>query len=235
LHLLRPTPPSSPVDDKTLIARHEGTIATQAFIIKQLHRIIDSQRKRGEYLEDTIIPDFSEALEDSERMVALLTGTAQIMEQEIGELKVVCETGNRLLGACWARQWHLWGWLNALSHKKSSKPMSILRGICGGRDDRQQNRDQLGPEWYADQHPQTLPNGISRTDTRASKSSTSASGLSRRELDAVTETAYYNLEITREDVNNVSRLVKGWEDRKVIAIQEMFGEANPEPGSWRDV
>jgi hypothetical protein len=113
--------------------------------------------------------------------------------------------------------------------------MSILRGICGGRDDRQQNRDQLGPEWYADQHPQTLPNGISRTDTRASKSSTSASGLSRRELDAVTETAYYNLEITREDVNNVSRLVKGWEDRKVIAIQEMFGEANPEPGSWRDV
>ncbi|KAF2663002.1 hypothetical protein K491DRAFT_752897 [Lophiostoma macrostomum CBS 122681] len=250
LDLLVPTPPSSPVDDKTLIARHEGTIATQAFLVKQLHRIIDSQRKRGEYLEDEVLPSYSGALEDSERLVELMTGMSQIMTQEIADLKIACETSSRLLGACWAREWHLWGWLDALGHKKSSKSGGILAKLFGGRGSRQQDRNGKKSNGHEDfvangsrlphleQHAQSLQNGGMNhlsTPMRDTDSPTSTTGLSRKELDAVTETAFRNLETTREDVGDTARLVKGCEDRKIIAIQEMFGEAQPEPGSWRDV
>ncbi|KAF2750542.1 hypothetical protein M011DRAFT_523556 [Sporormia fimetaria CBS 119925] len=206
-----PSPPTTPLlhprpirptglptsDELALLCPYEGTIATQARLIRDLHVEIDNLNAQLQHVKD-------------EGKVAALKAMTDRLRKEIGVLKRAVNLGGRIVGSCWERERAIWVDLR-----------EMLERHCGG--DRDSVCAWLGVRRRS-RHSTSLELQRHRLDDEAEGFGSSAGGAVhigcaelRRELEGIVEVAEQNLRVLQEDVTDLTEVI--------LTCEEPGGEA----------
>ncbi|KAF2132672.1 hypothetical protein P153DRAFT_169537 [Dothidotthia symphoricarpi CBS 119687] len=250
-----PTPPQNGKGHtrKTLVGvptsphqvNHSATIASQEMMIHELHDTISTLRNRVVELEDSVVPHLSARLERRNKKISELQSRIPELQEEVIDLKIAIDFGNKVLGGCWVREWEVWRTLAQITEKRRIRSNGLLYRLfaCPRTLD---YRDLEGGDMPTGYEWQIFANGPNPTgservlahmrgDRRQRVDSAltrrdSGGSLSNRELDALYLMAGQNLRILKDDLGEMVRLVQGCKRVAITGIQDI----EPADG-WREV
>ncbi|KAH8733086.1 hypothetical protein GQ44DRAFT_766148 [Phaeosphaeriaceae sp. PMI808] len=163
----------------------------------------------------TLLPQLGIALEKKTYTIGTLSVKIQNLGDEVRELGAVVDFGNKVLAGCWIRDHEMWRTLAALQEKRRLKHRKLLRRLTG-RLSRVVSEKMREGEWPPYRNAEASPS--------------KPYALTKRELDALTDMANQNVDIVKEDIDDmVARLLVYKEKFKASPAVERM------KGSWRDV
>jgi hypothetical protein len=225
------TPPTSPGHDnylKKACTSHGTPIDTEPTkrintkpappalirLVTKLHTLLHHLQDRATYLEDNLLPILGTALERKTFTIDVLSIEIQNLGDQVRELKTAVDFGNRILAGCWVREYEVWRTLATIREKRQRRGgMGLLRRMTGRKT--KLANGVLSPMNY------------SRAQTPVSKAK---QALTTRELDALVLMAEQNVQILREDVDEMVDRVE-----KCKRTIRAYEAVEREEGSWRDV
>ncbi|EFQ93495.1 hypothetical protein PTT_09139 [Pyrenophora teres f. teres 0-1] len=215
---------SAPAHSSALSALEPPSNATSATplhdrLIGKLHSTVYGLQDRITGLEEDLVPHMSAWLSQKELQIGELNAKAGDLDDEINALKQIVDFGIKLLNGCWEREWELWSTLIDIQKQRESNRSSLSRIFS-------RRKSTIVSDW------QLLGGSMPRDYvTRISSPSRSTQRLLKtRELDAVLLIAKQNVTILKEDMGDMSGLVKAYQARAEI-VEGLV----PVEVSWRDI
>lgn len=209
---------SSPSCSATKLRHHEGTIATQAKLIRKLHTIVDVLRETNEDLVERRVPDMAMKLDQKNMNIADLEVMTSALYEEVIDLRAAVDFGHKVLGECWAREWEMWRTVEDIKHRKK-RHKGLFKEIFNSRNGKA--HPGLGEEGDifvggaepsgsqgALSHMLGWPSFHKRNTNPTLRSNISKASLSKTEIDTLEAMAEQNLRILREDVTDMLALIQ---------------------------
>ncbi|KAH7076675.1 hypothetical protein BKA63DRAFT_602434 [Paraphoma chrysanthemicola] len=185
-------------------------------LVVKLHTLLHHLQDRATYLEDNLLPILGTALERKTFTIDVLSIEIQNLGNQIHELKTAVDFGNKVLAGCWLREYEVWRTLVTIRKKREQRMgKRLLRRLTGRR-----NR-------IADGVMSPLVSNMNDKENMVMGKRV----LSKTELDALIVMAEQNVQVLREDVDDMVEQVEKCK-RGVKAFEKV---PTPEEGSWRDV
>ncbi|KAF2035757.1 hypothetical protein EK21DRAFT_106602 [Setomelanomma holmii] len=183
-------------------------------LAQKLHTLLHHLQDRTTYLEASLLPILGNALENKTLTIDVLSIEIQHLGEQVQEMKSVVDYGNRVLSGCWVRENEVWRTVGVMRECRERKGRGLFRRLTGRKS--------------------KLAEGAV-SSTREGAGERSSIGVTRqmltdREVDALMLMAQQNVQILREDVDEMVERVERCRG-KVRA----FEGVECEEGSWRDV
>ncbi|OAL07639.1 hypothetical protein IQ06DRAFT_342355 [Phaeosphaeriaceae sp. SRC1lsM3a] len=177
-------------------------------LILSLHRALLHLQDRVLNSEDILLPQLGTALEKKTYTIDVLSVEVRNLDDQIPELKLALDFGNRIIAGCWVRDYEVW------------------RTLLGIRERRRGRK-----EWWRGWKSKKVEDGVLSPDEAVEAGMTGEElRLRNGETEALINMTRQNLEILREDVDDmvekVERCRKDYTPYPAVERVE---------GSWRDV
>ncbi|KAH7124034.1 hypothetical protein B0J11DRAFT_530528 [Dendryphion nanum] len=108
----------------------QGTIATQAKLIRKLHANIDKARAHMNMVTKKQVLAWAKEMDLQKERIELLEESIAIIEDNNTNLKIAVDFGVKILGCCFHREWALWQFSDRLENKSRGRSRSLLRNLC---------------------------------------------------------------------------------------------------------
>jgi hypothetical protein len=254
---LTPSPP--PQGRQRTRASFESHIhPTQVVQIQKMQKELEALRKRNEQLEEAL-PQLHQRLDSQSLTAKYNLNTIDALKEEVVDLKIALDYGNKALGTCFTREWSLVQAIKDIRDnmgKQTVRKHDTLRKNLLKRPwhkktklDENLKTGQLpeGYEWEIFgkgpdppgsqdiwKHLPNLSSGSQHSPrSQGGQRSDSTMAISKPEIEIVASVAEHNLKMLHDGIHEMMRLVQGCKDRVTFTgIQEV---RTPPPGSWRDV
>ncbi|KAH7086863.1 hypothetical protein FB567DRAFT_53088 [Paraphoma chrysanthemicola] len=185
-------------------------------LVAKLHTLLLHLQDRATYLEDNLLPILGTALERKTFTIDVMSIEVQNLGDQINALKTAVDFSNKVLAGCWLREYEVWRTLVTIREKRERKNgKRLLRRLT-----QRKNRIADG----------VLSPLVSDTNGKE-KLVMGKQALRKTELDALIWMAEQNVQVLREDVDDMVEQVEKCK-RSVKAFEKV---PTPEEGSWRDV
>jgi hypothetical protein len=205
--------PSTPVSPTTQLALHEGTIATQAKLIRTLHAEIDKLTHDLEDVQLRTLPQLCTSLATSEGVVEQQRRLGRSLRMEIEELKMTVDFAVRVLTGTWEREWEVWRWVGEMRERKLLRK----RSCCSWLFNRGRGGQSGAERWDSGGDERNELNIDLEARGRAE------AYASKAELDALAIVTEQNLRVLKEDVEELAGLVEGCK-RRGVATEAQVGD-----------
>ncbi|KAH7408191.1 hypothetical protein DE146DRAFT_645515 [Phaeosphaeria sp. MPI-PUGE-AT-0046c] len=179
----------------------------QTRLTLSLHRALLHLQDRVLNLEDSLLPQLGTALEKKTYTIDVLSVEVQSLDDQIRELKLALDFGNKILVGSWVREYEMWRTMLCIGERRRKK------------------------EWWRWWNVRKVAEGNLSPDERGEVGMKGAAmKLRNGEIEALIGMAKQNVEILREDVDDM-----------VEKVEKCRREHTPYPvverveGSWRDV
>jgi hypothetical protein len=197
-----PHPPPSPQLNAHL--PRESPLPTSTRLTQSLHSLLHHLQDRVIYFEDNLLLSLGTALETKTFTIDVMSVEVQNLGDQIREMKAAVDFSTKILAHCWVREFEVWRTLEGMRRKRA-----LRRRLWWGR--------LMGWKWskgsddgvYSPRDSERLKNG---------------------ELNAMALMAEQNVQILREDVDDMAERIEVLK-RKFVA----FPVVEREERSWRDV
>lgn len=178
----------------------------QTRLTLSLHRALLHLQDRVLYLEDNLLPQLAAALEKKTYTIDVLSVEVRNLDDQIRELKYTLDFGNKILAGCWVREYEMW------------------RTLLGVKQTRRRK------EWWRWWNTKKVEEVILSPDEGEELGTGDEINLRTGELEALIGMAEQNVDILREDVDNMVEKVE-----KCRTEYTPFRAVERVEGSWRDV
>lgn len=172
-----------------------------------LHRALIHLQDRVLHLEDSLLPQLGTALEKKTYTIDVLSVEVRNLDVQIRELKLALDFGNKIIAGCWVREYEVW------------------RTLLGIRERRRRK------DWWRWWNSKKVEDGV-LSPVEGGEASMTGEELRLRngEVEALISMARQNVEILREDVDDMVEKVERC--RRQYAPYPAVERVE---GSWRDV
>lgn len=231
---------------------------TQVVQIQKMQKELEALRKRNEQLEEAL-PLLQQKLDSQSLSTKYNLNTIDALREEVVDLKIALDYGNKALGACFTREWSLVQTIKDIRDnmdKQTTGRYDTLRKNLLKRpwhkkpkldEDLKTGKLPEGYEWDmfgkgpdppgSEDVWKHLPNLSSCSQhslrSQGGQRSDSTMAISKPEIETVASMAEHNLKMLHDCIHEMMRLVQGCKNRATFTgIQKV---RTPTPGSWRDV
>ncbi|KAF2850825.1 hypothetical protein T440DRAFT_498990 [Plenodomus tracheiphilus IPT5] len=207
--------------------------------VHSLHAILLGLQDRNISLEEDLIPRISYYLSDKTEEVDSLLAETAFQTDQIAELKHCIGYMNRILRGCWSREWEIWYTTLDIRRRRLAN-VGTLRRLFSRRVGRRVGRLALEERDMQGGMPKGYPCGSRGPEMDfvvwdEEKSVVGRRGVAEKELDALMLMAKQNVDILKEDMEEVVCMIKDfWWNIRDAKGKEREREEE-EQGSWRDV
>jgi hypothetical protein len=204
------TPAITPTPQcKTPSPTPQSSLPTSTRLTQSLHSLLHHLQDRVLYFEDNLLPPLGAALETKTFTIDVMSVEIQNLGDQIREMKATVDFSTRILAHCWLREYEVWRTLEGIRRERR-----LRRRLWWGR--------LMGWKWSR---------GKEDGDGDVFSPVTKMDGkLKNGEVDAMVLMAEQNVQILREDVDDMVERIEGLK-RKFVA----YPVVEREEGSWRDV
>jgi hypothetical protein len=196
-------PPRSPRINARLPS--QSPLPTSTRLTQSLHSLLHHLQDRVIYFEDNLLPQLGTALETKTFIIDVMSVEVQNIGDQIREMKAAVDFSTKILAHCWVREFEMWRTLEGIRRSRGLRRRLWWGRLMGWKWSRRRGNDGM----------------FSPRDNAELKSA---------ELNAMALMAEQNLQILREDVDDMVERIEGLK-RKFVA----FPVVEREEGSWRDV
>jgi hypothetical protein len=183
----------------------QSPLPTPTRLTQSLHSLLHHLQDRVIYFEDNLLPQLGTALETKTFIIDVMSVEVQNLGGQIREMKAAVDFSTKILAHCWVREFEMWRTLEDIRQGRGLRGRPWWGRLMRWKWSRRQREDGAFPPRDSEK-------------------------LKIAELNAMALMAEQNLQILREDVDDMVERIEGLK-RKFVA----FPVVEREEGSWRDV
>lgn len=177
-------------------------------LVLSLHRALVHLQDRVSHLEDSLLPQLGTSLEKKTYSIDVLSAEIRTLDNEISQLKLTLDFGNKILAGCWVREYEVWRTLLGIRERRRRKEWwRVWKTVKVENEEEMLSPDDGRQAWTGEKMK-----------------------LSNGELEVLIEMAKQNVDVLREDVDDMVEKVE-----RCRREAQPASTPQPEPGSWRDV